>query len=162
MNKTQLMHELVASRVDFLKAIENLPDDLLDQPGVVGHWSIKDIMAHLLMWEAETIRLLYQTRQNIRPVTAHFSAKSEEELNAIWVRASKERSLEKVLEDFFAIREQTLHQVDSFSDKELNNPAKFSWLKGKSLAVLLDDYLVKHDREHTAQIKVWRKTHPPQ
>ena len=162
MNKTQLLQELVASRIDILKAIENLPDNLLDLPGVAGNWSIKDIMAHLLMWEAETIRLLYQTRNNIRPVTAHFSPKSEDELNATWVSASKERTLDQVLEDFFAIREQTLQQVDSFSDKELNNPDKFSWLKGKSLVGLLEDYLVKHDREHAAQIQAWRKAQPSQ
>ena len=37
------------------------------QPGVVGQWSLKDILVHLTLWEAELVTLLFQARQGQKP-----------------------------------------------------------------------------------------------
>jgi hypothetical protein len=117
MNKNELLTQLEESREKFLDALGDLQQDQWVVPGVVGEWSIKDILAHLSRWEAEMVKLLWQARQGVRPTTMHFAQGDVDETNRIWFNEARARSLEHVLEDFHAVRNQTLLRVEAFADK---------------------------------------------
>ena len=51
----QLLNKLDGSREQLLVAIEPLPDLVLIKKGVVGQWSIADILVNLTVWEAELV-----------------------------------------------------------------------------------------------------------
>src|SRR3990172_10432092 len=101
------------------------------EPGVIGDWSIKDILVHLSLWEAELVTLLWQARQGRRPTTAQLGDESVDDLNARWYQMHKDRDLAQVLDDFNAVRHQTLRRVDGFSDRELTDPELFPCLTGE-------------------------------
>ena len=61
-----------------------------------------------------------------------------------------------MLEDYKAVRDQTLRQVERLTDGDLNDPRKFAWTDGETLAALIADGTLEHDREHIAQIFAWR------
>ena len=44
---TNLFEALSQERAILLDTLKSLPDALLDQKGVVGEWSIKNVLAHL-------------------------------------------------------------------------------------------------------------------
>lgn len=46
----QLLTELDAARDDFLDALEAVDADLVLVPGVVGEWSIRDLVVHVAAW----------------------------------------------------------------------------------------------------------------
>lgn len=156
MDKKALLESLHESHLALLEAVEGLNEEQLSHPGVCGDWSIKDILAHLLMWEAETIKLLFQAQQGKTPLTVHFSQISDDEQNAIWYQQTKNRPLQAVWDDFLAIRAQTIRRVDAFSDEQLNNPKLFPWLKGKKLTEVIKHSILEHDEEHRHQIETWR------
>jgi hypothetical protein len=158
MNKDDLIKTLESSRIAFMDAIEDLSEDQLTQPGICGEWSIKDLMAHLLMWEAETIKLLFQVQQGKVPTTVHLSQLSDDEQNALWRQQIQNRPLQAVLDDFHAIRAQTIRQIQAISEERLSNPKLFPWLKGKTLTELILHSISQHDDEHRAQIEAWRST----
>src|SRR5947209_12785508 len=58
--KQQVIEQLQAARAALLTAIEGLSDDVMLRPGVVGMWSIKDVLAHLSAWESELVTALSQ------------------------------------------------------------------------------------------------------
>ena len=157
MNKETILTALEDSREDFLEAIEGCSDEILLQPGVVGEWSIKDILVHLTRWEAELVKLLWQARQAKSPSTAHFSEVEVDEMNDRWYQESRTRSLEVTLEDFHGVRNQTIHRVEEFNDKDLTDPKRYPWLKDTPLWQWIAGDSFEHEAEHAAQIRDWRQ-----
>ena len=157
MNKEDLLQKMEESRERFLEVIEGLDEAAFNVQGVVGDWSLKDILMHLTRWEAELVKLLWQVRQGQRPTTAHFSKESVDEINARWYNESRDRELESVLEDFHGVRAQTMHRVEAFLDKELIDSQRYKFLQGQALCDYIAGDSYEHEDEHLPEIKAWRE-----
>lgn len=157
MNKLELIDSLDSAHVSFLDSLEGLTPEQLVQPGATGKWSVKDVLSHLLLWEGQTVQLLFQARQGTTPTTLHLKQVDDDVQNEIWYQQMKDRPLERVWDDFLHIRDQTIERVETFSEEELDLPDKFPWLNDASLGALVLDYTAEHDREHEANIRAWRK-----
>lgn len=155
MKKRELLERLETERDTLLSLVEDLPDEAYLEPGVQDDWNLKDLLAHLTMWEAQLITFLWAVRQGRKPDTVHFQDLSDDEINARWQRESRGRSLELVLDDFFGIRAQTIRRVDAFSEAELNNPALYPWLGGHTLVKWILGSSLEHDAEHLEVIRAW-------
>jgi hypothetical protein len=156
MNKQELIAALKKSRQEFIKSIENIPEEDIQKPGVVGEWSIKDLLAHLNLWEAELIKLLWQVQQETKPTTAHFENKNVDTLNQVWYQENQERPLEMIMSDFRGIRSQTIRRVEAFHEMDLTNPKRYPWLKNQPLWKWIADDSFDHEAEHLEQIKKWK------
>jgi hypothetical protein len=157
MNKDEVLDALEDEREKFLDAIEGLSPEQMSEPGVVDTWSVKDIIHHLSLWEAEMVRLLYQVLEGEKPSTVHFKQSSVDATNAAWYALGKERTLEQVLGDFKAVRKQTLRRVEAFKDEDFEDPQRFSWAKDHPLFDWIGSDSFEHEAEHTEQIKAWRQ-----
>jgi len=160
MKKSDLLEALETSHENFLSLIEGAPIDVLIQPGAAGEWSVKDLMSHLLIWEAETIKLLYIAGSQRKPDTAHFKTISDDEQNKIWYAQFKDRPYERVWNDYAAIREQTIERISEISDADLNNTTRYPWLKGGTLSQWIESFILQHEAEHTESVKNWLKQSP--
>ena len=156
MNKSELLKAMAEGRKQLNEAIQGLPEEAYDEPGVVGEWSVKDVLSHLLAWEAELIKLLWQAKNGQKPTSAQVTVKSVDEQNADWFQEMHERPVERVLADFETIRQQSLRRVEGFSDRDLTDPARYPWLKGRPLWQWIAGDTFEHDEEHGEQIRVWR------
>ena len=156
MNKDEILDALEDSREVFLDAIDGLSDEALQETGVIGAWSVKDIIVHLAMWEAELVKLLWQAAQGEKPNTAHFSGTAVDELNAAWQESGRDRPLEHALEDFEGVRRQTTRRVQAISEQDLSNPQRAPWQKGKPLSEWIENDSFGHEGEHSAEILAWR------
>jgi hypothetical protein len=157
MKKDELLNALEEQREKFLEAIDGLSNEELIEPGVVGDWSVKDIIFHLSMWEADLIKLLWQLSQGEKPSTAYFTNSSVDETNAAWQEISKTRSLDQTLADFEAVRKQTYRRVSAIPDKDLIDPDRYEWLEGDPLWKWIAGDSFEHEIEHAAQIRMWRR-----
>ena len=155
MKKDELLDALEDEREKFLDAIDGLSDEELIEPGVVGEWSVKDIIFHICMWEADLINLLWQLSQGEKPSTAYFTNSSVDETNAAWQEISKTRSLDQTLADFEAVRKQTCRKVRAIPEKDLIDPARYEWLEGSPLWEWIAGDSFEHEIEHSAQIREW-------
>lgn len=156
MNKDEIIDALEDERERFLEVIDGLPDEALQQPGVVGEWSVKDVMSHLIAWETELIKLLWQAQQGQKPTSAHFGSMALDDLNATFYRETKDRPLDRVMADFQAVRKQTARRIDAFADADLNNPQRYPWLNNQPLWSWVAGDSFEHEAEHRAQISEWR------
>jgi len=157
MNKAELLDALEDGREKLIETIDDLSDEALTEPGVVGEWSIKDILAHLNAWEAELIKLLWQVRQGGKPTDAQVQDSEVDERNQMYYEQSRQRPLERVVADFEGIRRQTIRRVEAFSNKELIDPDRYRWLKGRALWERIAEDSYTHDAEHTADILAWKQ-----
>jgi hypothetical protein len=157
MNRAELLQQLEEGRERFLDAIEGLSEAALQQPGVAGDWSVKDILAHLARWEAELVKLLWQAQHGEKPNTVHFTQRDVDETNARWHRQSQSRPLDRVLDDFHGVRVQTTRRIESLPAGALENPAAYPWLAGKPLWEWIAGDSFEHEAEHEVQIRNWRQ-----
>src|SRR5512134_3693840 len=115
MNKKEIIKTLELGRAQFLQALEGLSEEQMQQPGVVEEWSVKDLLAHLSLWEAELITMLYQLKQGQKPSYPTLNNQEVDRLNEQWFRDHRARPLERVRADFLAVRKQTIRQVERYT-----------------------------------------------
>ncbi len=156
MNKKEILNALEQGREKFLQAMDGLSDERMQQPGVVGEWSVKDLLSHLSLWEAELIRLLWELKQGQKPTYPMLADQDVDRLNEKWFRESKTRPLGRVMADFLAVRKQTIHQVESFIEKDLTDPRCYPALGGEPLEEWIAGDSYDHEAEHEAQVRAWR------
>jgi hypothetical protein len=151
MNKSELVTALTNSRKELQTVLDDLSELEMIETGVEGHWSVKDILAHLTAWEAEMVKLLVQARNTKRPAYLALTNSINDQL----YEENKDRPLDRVLADFHGVRKHILRQVDGYTDKELTTPNFYKWLEGKTLAQYIASETLDHEAVHTANIKQW-------
>lgn len=156
MEKSKILSALKEEREKFMKTIDGLTDEDMQQPGAAGSWSVKDVISHLNQWEAEMVRLLFEIRQGQKPSSAHFSGRETDQLNSEWQQEAASRPLDRVLADFQAVRKQTIRRTQEFSQQDLSDPNRFPWLRGQPLEDWIAGDSFEHEAEHAAQISEWR------
>src|SRR5205807_10077313 len=58
MDKQQLLKQLEKAWTTIEESYAGLSDAQLTEPGVMGEWSVKDILAHVTTWEEEALKYL--------------------------------------------------------------------------------------------------------
>ena len=159
MTRGEILSALETSRADLLAVIDGLTPEQLEAPETVGEWSVRDILQHLSLWEAELVRLMLHVHQGRRPTGPAFTGARPDydAINRRWQAETVHRPLDRVLEDFHGVRRQTLRWIDEFSDEELARVRTEAWLRHRSLAAWIVSYGPEHEAEHAQAIRVWRE-----
>src|SRR5919199_4373817 len=98
MKQAELLDGLQEEYRQWEALLDQIGPARMDQPGVAGPWSIKDIVAHLTGWRRRTVARL-QAAQRLEPEPlppwpAHLQ--TDDEINA-WIYASnRERSVREI------------------------------------------------------------------
>jgi uncharacterized damage-inducible protein DinB len=147
-----------SARAELLEAIAGMSDEQLLEPGVVGPWSVRDVLQHISLWEAELVRLLAHVEQGRKPSGERWSANLDiDALNAKWHAETAGRPLDRVQDDFHAVRRQTLRRLETMSDNDLERVRPQAWLRKRPLWQWIAEETFEHDREHSAEIRAWRR-----
>src|SRR3954469_21581856 len=67
MNRQQLLTKLDKAWTELNESYAGLSDAQLAESGVVGDWSVKDILAHVTTWEEEALKYLPLIVEGGRP-----------------------------------------------------------------------------------------------
>lgn len=149
MTTQELLALMAASRTRLLAAIEGLPPEDMLQPGVVGDWSVKDVLAHVAAWQSRLVRLLFQLSRHQRPPPDH---RTLDEVNAEIYAQQKDRALDLILADFHGVYEQVRLRVTQLDDQVLRQRIGQS-----TLAEIIRSDTDEHEDEHAAQLAAWRQ-----
>jgi hypothetical protein len=156
MNKQAVLDEIRAARADLRGALEGLDEGEMLRPGVVGVWSVKDVLAHIAAWESELVTALNKAQG--RGVPRIVQIDDIDEWNAEQYHANAARPLALVLTDFEDVHAMLLEMVSDYDGKLLTNGRHFSWMEGEPLAYLIEENATLHEREHAEEIRAWRET----
>ncbi len=103
MPKAELLADLRAARERLLSTLEGLSEEDMLRVGAVGIWSVKDVLAHLVSWEAELVTALAHLSQSGGQPPHIVEIEDIDEWNAEQYRTNAPRPLTAVLEDFHAV-----------------------------------------------------------
>lgn len=145
--------DLEESRRCLIEAAADLPDHAYDAPNVVGVWSIRDCLAHLVAWDAWVLNAL--TRYDRGEPIGEFP--KEHEMNTAAPDSWAGRRVADLLSALTKSNEELVHRLRAQTDDEREQPC---YDIGSDCLSANDvvDALIEHDVMHTADIRAWRKT----
>ena len=153
MKRAELLQQLRSSRDGLEALLEGLPDGARETPGAAGEWSVKDLLAHLAAWEAELVTAMAKLKQGTRSIYFDMSDEKVDEQNARIYADNRDRSWDRVMHDFNAVRPQVIRQTESFSQAELE--AVVSKKPGKRLMDYILGETAEHLDDHLPELRAW-------
>ncbi len=149
----QLLNKLDASRERLLIAIEPLPDLVLIKKGVVGQWSIADILVNLTVWEAELVTGLMKMERGQKPGRLLSALQDPKTYNKMRYDENQNRDLDLIFNDLVKVRVELEEWLEIFSAKQLTNPKQYSWFKGKSLTDIVAQTTFENEQKYLPHIE---------
>jgi len=154
LTRAQVRESLARERRKLLAALDGLSEEEMARPGAVGHWSVRDVLAHILAWEEEAVTRLDLLAAE-RPQDIAWIG-DEEELEA-WNAHAHQRyaglALAEVMRRLVEVQGRILAGLESLSEERLTTDAGpvpvRQWLPGETYA---------HEQEHCADILAWRRS----
>lgn len=135
--RLQILQDVSKNWLELQRAIRGLSDTQMVRPGVVGEWSVKDIMAHITAWEQKLIDEI-----EARESGEEFEEPDVDAFNAEQYRLNADMDLEDVRAEF-----QETHA-------ELMEILEVTPVLNRDL-VKFDTYA--HYAEHAEHINQWRR-----
>ena len=150
MNRAQTLARIESAWSDFADVITSVPDGMMDVPGAVGSWSVKDVIGHVATWDLEALRALrrFVEDRNTQALVAwpdvdEFNDqqwKSKRGIELTELRRELEdthRDLEDFLsdlaeEDFEIPEVQERIRIDTYGHYDDHGPEIRRWLEGKA------------------------------
>jgi len=154
MTKRELLNLILKERAALEAALAGLTPEQMTAPGVMGEWSVKDILGHIAMWESRLVTTLYAIERDVAPKQPRSS--EVDKINAQSYADQRERPLARVLSDFHAVYVQLLKRLDAVKERDLNDPKRFNWTEGTPLEKLVAGDTFEHYAQHRPAIEAWR------
>lgn len=150
MKKQQLFNQLEQTWAAFQESYAGLSEAQLNEPGVTGDWSVKDILAHVSCWEAESLQHLPLILQGERPPRYSQRYGGIDAFNALMTEQGRQRSLAEVLAQLEETHRRLMAYLESVPEELFKTETRFRRRLG------WDSY--KHYPIHTQAIAEWRES----
>jgi DinB superfamily len=145
------IRRLAASRQSTLTFIARLPEPELLRPRTQDRWSVKDVLAHLLTCDEETVRRLrLLARGQARRIHWFEDMADADRFNARSVSRARRLGLRTVLRRMARVRADLISRFERLPIEALRDPSHdytvVQWLPAPGWS---------HEREHLSEIKTW-------
>ena len=156
MNKSELLNGLQEEYQQWKALLDQIDPARMDQPGVTGHWSIKDIVAHLTGWRRRTVARLQaaQRREPEPPPPWPAHLQTDDEINAWIYETNHERPVREVLDESHQVFQQLLAAMEGLPDEVIMDPGRhLPWLEGQPLSA--GQFFAHFHEEHEPDMRAW-------
>jgi hypothetical protein len=154
MNRSLFLEELRAARSEWDAALGAVPEERMLEPGLPGGWTVKDAVAHVTWSEREMVGVIAQRALVGSPLWEL----DQDARNAAVVADSRDRALGDVLAEARAVWLELLPGLESLTDDELTDPARFARLDelpGVLPWQIFAGSTYLHYRDHARDIRAW-------
>jgi hypothetical protein len=161
-SKDALLERIESERRAWDALLVEVGERRMEQPGVNGVWTFKDMMSHLIAYRRQTVNRLQAAVQGTEPAPPPWPPEWDDNdeaqldrINAYIYEANKDRPLADVLAESRAQFGQMYDAVAALSDDALFTRSRFTWLEGWPLAAVLDSSYGHLHEEHEPDIRAW-------
>ena len=148
MRKEQLVEKLERAWDELRQSYVDLPEAQMMEPGVVGDWSVKDVLAHVTTWEEEALTHLPHILAGQTPPRYSVTYGGVDAFNALMTERKRELLLEEVLWQLNETHARIMAYVQGAPEELLTTETRFR------RRIRLDTY--GHYRGHAKMIGEWR------
>jgi len=149
MKKKQVLNKIERAWSTFKESYAGLTAEQLIQSGVTEDWSVKDILAHVSVWEDETLKHLPHVLQGVRPPRYSVLYGGIDAFNAQMTEQKRRLSLSEVLRQLDETHLRLVQYVQSAPEEQFTSETPFR------RRLRLDTY--GHYPIHSQAIQEWRR-----
>ena len=159
MSKEKLIEEIQIERLHLESTLEKISRQQMVTPGVMDDWTVKDLLAHITVWELRMIRWLEQTVRDEVPemLPPGMTWDDLDQWNEQTYQKHRHRDLDEVLADFGLSYPQALSALEDISEEDLIDPNRYTWRDGRPLWEMVAANTSWHYKEHEETITTWLK-----
>lgn len=140
--KMRTLEEIDQAWRELLETLDRVPQERMEEPGVVGSWSVKDLCGHITTWEEEVV-------ENIQRFLEHRRMRQYRDIDAFNARAVEAKrafSLDAVMADFYQNHGELMDFLRGLQDTVFA-------LRAIQQRLRADTY--QHYREHVQDLLRW-------
>lgn len=157
LNKQVVLERIRVERRRLENKLAELTADQMVEAGVVGEWSVKDVLAHLVDWE-QRFKGWYEAglRGEVPETPAPgLSWRDLDVLNQQIYEKHRARDLDAVMAEFDRSYEQVLAMVEGVAEEEMFQAGRYGWLGEENLVGYILVNTANHYRWAKTQIHRW-------
>ena len=156
-SKADLVAEIELERRRLEATLATLSEEQILIPGVIADWTVKDILAHITVWEQRMVSWVAQTTRGEVPemLPPGMTWDDLDDWNEQTYKKHRFRSLDEERDDFQLSYTQALQTVHEVSEQDLIDPHRFAWREGRPLWVMVAANTSWHYKEHDDSIRNW-------
>jgi hypothetical protein len=157
MDKAQFLAEIRDERARLEGVVAQVGGAAMDEPGVVGQWSPKDVLAHIAFWERTFLGWIEAATLGRMPdmPAPGLTWEDVDLLNDRVYRESRVRALDDVRDEFAASYHPTLALVESTDEGTLFDPERNPLGPRLALWQYAAANTSEHYREHRESLEAW-------
>lgn len=148
MNRRQLLERLETTWSTLNESYAGLPDARLEEPGVVGDWSVKDVLAHVTTWEEEALKYLPVIAAGNR-TPRYASVGGIDAFNARESERKRSLSIAEVKRELYETHRRLIEFIEGAPEDQFRTETRFR------RRLRYDTY--GHYPEHAEAIREWRE-----
>ncbi|HEX3868348.1 MAG TPA: maleylpyruvate isomerase N-terminal domain-containing protein [Gemmatimonadaceae bacterium] len=148
MNRQQLLTRIDTAWAAFTESYGGLTDAQLMEPGVVGDWSVRDLMAHVSIWEEESLKHLPLIMTGGTP-PRYASYGGLDAFNALMIEQKRGLSLADVRRQLTETHRRLVEFMQDVPEEHFARETRFRH------RLRLDTY--SHYPLHAEAIRAWRQ-----
>ena len=143
--KQELLEEMTRSREHLKRVLARIPKDRLEETGAVGHWTPRDVIGHVAVWERDRIQFIGDHLERGIPL-APWRADTDEH-NERLAEEERGRSMARLWEEFEAAHVAWRKYVTSVPENHFAAETPL-WDRIEGIAV-------RHSRNHARDLEEW-------
>ena len=169
--QSDFLQHLTQAKERLYAAIRDLDESVLRDQQIVGHWTIKDIIGHLVSWNRELRENISKILDDQHPGYDHQISGTDDfsAWNQVWVDSKLGWSSDQIIADVDRDHQEAVDLIMALNVQQLNKRGLTPWndaaLKKSTLLVEGDldsvedliSYHWWHMNHHIAEIEVWRE-----
>ncbi|MFN8467606.1 MAG: ClbS/DfsB family four-helix bundle protein [Caldilineaceae bacterium] len=148
MRKEQLVEKLERAWDELKQSYAGLPEGQMVEPGLVGDWSVKDVLAHVTTWEEEALKHLPHILLGETPPRYSVTYGGLDAFNALMTGRKRELPLDEVLRQLDETHGRLVAYIQGAPEELFATETRFR------RRIRLDTY--SHYPIHTKMIAEWR------
>ncbi len=153
MNKVEFLAALQTQRAEWDVLLDQMDPARMDEPGVEGDYSAKDIIAHVTWYERETLNII---QTHILIGSPHWDLPTQDERNAAIYADIRYIPAAEVLVQSRQVYQQLWAAAQTLTDEDLNDASRFKemppdWSPGEVLA----SNCYEHYQQHFDTLRTW-------
>jgi hypothetical protein len=127
----------------------------MDEPGVAGNWSIKDIVAHLTGWRRRTVaRLQALQRGEPEPPTPWSPhLQTDDDINAWIYESSRDKSVREVLDESHQAFQELVAAIEGLPEQVITDAHRLPWMEGQPFTAA--QFFGHFHEEHEPDMRAW-------
>jgi hypothetical protein len=160
MRRAELVQQLNSEHEAWRTLLAEIGEDRMEEPGVAGAWSIKDVVAHLTAWRRRTVgRLEAVARGQPEPKPEWPADLTEDDaINAWFHERDRNKSVSQTLADSRRVFEHLVLAIEKMPEDTLEHPERLPWLQGTPVSGAA--FFAHFHDEHEADMRAWLSRQP--